>query len=128
VTREQLARAAVEGVVCNLLAGADQIRRLVPGATDGRVLLVGGGARSRAYRQVMADLLGRPVLVPADDELVARGAALQAAGVLTGRSFADLADDWVTGTTLTVEPDLGVDRVAVRAAYEKVVEASTASR
>jgi len=128
VTREQLARAAVEGVVCNLLAGADHIRRLVSGATDGRILLVGGGAHSRAYRQVVADLLGRPILVPADDELVARGAALQAAAVLTGRSFADVADDWATGTAHTVEPDSGVDRVAVRAAYEAAVDASTPSR
>ena len=128
VTRAQLARAAVEGVVCNLLAGADHIRRLVPGAADGRVLLVGGGAQSRAYRQIVADLLGRPILVPADPELVARGAALQAAAVLTGRSFGATADDWATGSTLTVEPDIGVDRVAVRAAYENVVDASMPSR
>src|SRR5690606_23401992 len=38
VTREVLARAAVEGVVCNLLAGADEL-----GVRDPRVVLVGGG-------------------------------------------------------------------------------------
>ena len=79
-----LARAAVEGVVCNLLAGADALP-----AGEGRVLLVGGGARSRAYRQVVADLTGRPVVAVTTEELVAHGAAVQAAAVLHGRSCAE---------------------------------------
>ena len=63
VGREQLARAAVEGVVCGLLDGLDALSAFAP--ADGRLILVGGGARSRAYRQVLADLSGRTVLVPA---------------------------------------------------------------
>lgn len=54
-SREQLARAAVEGVVCNLLAGADELTRWVPNLATGRIFLIGGGARSAAYRQVVAD-------------------------------------------------------------------------
>ncbi len=117
VSREQLARAAIEGVVCNLLAGADHL----PPA-DGRVLLVGGAARSRAYQQVVADLLGRPVHVPADDELVARGAALQAAAVLGGHSLGEVADAWSAGGGAVVEPDPTVDGAAVRAAYAAVAD------
>ena len=112
VTREQLARAAFEGVVCNLLAGADHLR-----AGDGRVVLVGGGARSAAYRQVVADLLGRPVHVPDADELVARGAAIQAAAVLTGAAFDEIAAAWEVDRGLTVDPDPAADPDAVRAAY-----------
>ena len=89
VSREQLARAAVEGVVRNLLAGAEAL-----GVDAERVLVIGGGAHSAAYRQVVADLSGRPVVVPADDELVARGAALQAAAVLHDRPFDDLLEAW----------------------------------
>ena len=59
---------------------------------DGRLSLVGGGARSAAYRQVLADLAGRPVDVPASDEQVAAGACVQAAAVLTGAEPADVAD------------------------------------
>jgi len=117
VTREQLARAAVEGVVGNLLAGADELVRGEPRAAHGRVLLVGGGARSAAYRQVVADLTGRPVTVPDDEEIVARGAALQAAAVLTGRSFDDLTAAWGSGPGRVVDPDPSVDGAAIRAAY-----------
>jgi xylulokinase len=116
VTREQFARASVEGVVCNLLAGADH---LPPG--DGRILLIGGGARSAAYRQVVADLLGRPVLVPDVGEPVARGAAVQAAALLTGGSFDDVASAWGLGCAVTVEPDPSVDSGAIRGAYAEAV-------
>ena len=117
VTREQLARAAFEGVVCNLLAGAERL-----GRCDGRVLLIGGGAHSRAYRRVVADLLGRSVLVPDEDELVARGAAVQAAAVLTGCSLDDVASAWGLDRGAIVEPDPTVDRDAVRAAYAGAAE------
>lgn len=117
VSREQLARAAVEGVVCNLLAGAECL-----GPSTGRVLLVGGGAHSRAYQQVVADLTGRPVQLPDDDELVARGAALQAAVVLHGRPLDDVAQGWQLDRGHVVEPDGAVDAAAIRQAY---AEAST---
>ncbi len=107
-----LARAAVEGVVCNLLAGADALP-----AGEGRILLVGGGAHSRAYRQVVADLTGRPVVAVTTEELVARGAAVQAAAVLHGRSCADVGAAWPLDTMPTVEPDSHVDRAAIRSAY-----------
>jgi xylulokinase len=89
VTPELLARAAVEGVVANLLAGASAL-----GDAFERVLLIGGGARSAAYRLVVADLSGRPVVVPEEEELVSRGAALQAAAVLHDRPFDDLMEAW----------------------------------
>jgi xylulokinase len=118
VTPAQLARAAVEGVVCNLLAGADA---LGPGTARGRVFLIGGAARSAAYRRVVADLTGRPVLVPAEDELVAAGAAIQAAAVHHGRAVARVAEAWGLGRGETVEPTDTVDRAAIRSAYADAV-------
>jgi xylulokinase len=111
-TPAQLARAAVEGVVCNLLAGAEALP-----ACDGRVILVGGGARSQAYRQVVADLTGRPVLAVASEELVARGASVQAAAVLHGLTCEDVAAAWGTQPGTVVEPTPGVDAGAIRQAY-----------
>ncbi len=107
-----LARAAIEGVVCNLLAGADSL-----GPTPGRVFLIGGGAHSAAYRQVVADLTGRAIIVPEEGELVATGAAVQAAGVHLGRRFDDVADAWGLGAGVLVEPDAQVDGAAIRAAF-----------
>ena len=74
---------------------------------DGRLILVGGGARSRAYRQVLADLSGRAVLVPRGDEQVATGACVQAAAVATGAEPADVADRWKLGDGDVVEPGPG---------------------
>lgn len=115
-TREQLARAAVEGVVCNLLEAADALAA----GTAGRLFAIGGGARSAAYRQVVADLTGRPVVVPSDEELVACGAALQAAAVLHGADLHDVADAWELGRGEEIEPDSSVDRSAIRAQFTRV--------
>ena len=121
ITREQLARAAVEGVVCNLLAGADELARWEPLVRGGRVILIGGGARGGAYRQVVADLVGRPVLVPTAGEPVARGAAVQAAAVLGGISIDDVAARWGLEDAVTIDPDPSVDGGAIRAAYASAV-------
>lgn len=115
-TPAQLARAAVEGVVCNLLDGADALPREATGHGQ-RVFLIGGGAQSPAYRRVVADLTGRPVIVPAECELVACGAALQAAAVLQHCSFEDLTAAWDVAVGEVVEPDDAVDRGAIRARY-----------
>ncbi len=115
-TREHLARAAVEGVVCGLLDGLDALTSA--GADpSGDVMLIGGGARSLAYQQVVADLSGRRVIVPDAMELVAAGACVQAAATLRGCDPADVAAEWKLGRGVTVEPDANVDRAAVRAAY-----------
>ena len=45
VDRADLARASVEGVVCGLLDGLDALAAWAP--CDGRLIVVGGGARSR---------------------------------------------------------------------------------
>lgn len=102
-TREQLALAAHDGVLCGLLDGVDALRAV--GATiDGRAYLVGGGSRSAAYRQRAADLLGQPVIVPDTDETVATGAALQAAVVISGDDFGSVAERWQLGRGTVVEP------------------------
>jgi xylulokinase len=115
-TREQLARAAVEGVVCGLLDGLDALTSAGVSAA-GDIVLVGGGARSPAYQRVIADLSGRPVVVPDEAEHVAAGACAQAAAVLGDRDVAEVAAEWELGRGSVVEPDAGVDRAGIRQAY-----------
>lgn len=112
-TREQLALAAHDGVLCGLLDGADALRAV--GATvDGRVFLVGGGGRSSAYRQRAADLLGHSIIVPDTDETVATGAAAQAAAIVAGVSFDELAGNWGLGAGVVVEPANDADGIRDR--------------
>ncbi|MDI6943063.1 xylulokinase [Microbacterium barkeri] len=81
-TRENLARAAIEGVLCGLAEGLDAIR--AHGVAAERVLLVGGAAQSAAVQAIAAQVFDAPVVVPEPGEYVALGAAAQAAWALTG--------------------------------------------
>lgn len=81
-TRENLARAAVEGMLSGLGAGLDALR--ADGVPLHRALLIGGGAQSPAVRAIAPAVLGIPVEVPPAGEYVALGAARQAAAVLAG--------------------------------------------
>jgi xylulokinase len=102
-TREQIALAAHDGVLCGLLDGIDALRD-VGAHIDGRVFLIGGGSRSAAYRQRSADLANAEIVVPHTDETVATGAATQAAAVATGDAIVDIADRWRLGTGTTIAP------------------------
>ena len=102
-TREDLALAAHDGVLSGLLHGLDALR----GAgvdTGGRVHLVGGGARSPAYRMRLAELVGDPIAVPSTEEAVATGAAVQAAVVAAGGGFAEVVERWGLRDATLVAP------------------------
>lgn len=116
-TQADVARAAFEGVLCGLLDGLDALRGLGV-AVDGRLVLVGGGARSAAFRQVLADLSGRAVEVLGEEELVARGACVQAAAVLHGRDVLEVAKAWRPAATEVTDPIATPEQAsAARAAY-----------
>jgi xylulokinase len=99
-TPAHVARAAVEGLLCGLADGLDALRE--QGARVQRVLLVGGGARSRAVRELAPAVLGCPVDVPEPGEYVADGAARQAAWVLAG---GDDPPRWESAATRRYEAD-----------------------
>lgn len=95
-TRAEMLRAIYEGVALSLstrlleLAGDD-------GLTD--VRLGGGGAKSAVWSQLFADVLGERVVVPAGEEMGARGVAI-CAGLAV-----DLYDDHAAAVERTVDPD-----------------------
>jgi len=122
VTREQLARAAFEGVCCSLLEALDRFGPLGV-ATAGRVLLVGGAASSPAYQQVLAGLAGRSIALPVVEEAVATGAAVQAAAVVLGASPIEMASTWRLGAGDEVDPDPATTEAApeVRQRYRDEV-------
>ncbi|WP_156762193.1 xylulokinase [Microbacterium karelineae] len=81
-TRENLARAAIEGVLCGLAEGLDAMREL--GVEAKRVLLTGGAAQNPAVQTIAAEVFGVDIVVPDPGEYVALGASTQAAWALTG--------------------------------------------
>jgi hypothetical protein len=52
-----------------------------------------------------------------DAEMVARGAAVQAAATLAGTDPAEVAAAWRPNPDSVVDPAAGLDRVALRTAY-----------
>lgn len=98
-TAGEILRSAYEGVVVSLL---DALDRIDDGETP--ITLIGGGARGRVWRDVVRALSGRAVVVPDADELVALGAAAQAASLLTGEAPDAVARRWNTAKGTVLDP------------------------
>ena len=98
-TRENLARAAVEGMLSALSDGAAAVRRQGVEAT--RVLLIGGAALNPAVQEVARQVFDLPVVVPEPGEYVADGAARQAGWALSGTR-----PSWAPATSASFEADL----------------------
>ncbi|MET4702979.1 xylulokinase [Frigoribacterium sp. UYMn621] len=81
-TRSDLARSAIEGMLCGLADGLDAIR--AQGVDARRILLIGGAAQNKAVSTIAGQVFDIPVEVPTPGEYVALGAALQAAWALSG--------------------------------------------
>ncbi|MEU9329257.1 xylulokinase [Streptomyces canus] len=101
-TGGQLLQAAYDGAVQALLGALDLVLdqdadRSTP------LLLIGGGAQGAAWQQTVRRLSGRPVQVPEAKELVALGAAAQAAGLLTGEDPGAVARRWNTAAGPVLE-------------------------
>jgi xylulokinase len=75
-TPPNLYRAAMEGATYTLKHGFDAFT--AAGMHFDAIVLTGGGAKSAAWRQMVADVFALPVVVPEQTEGAAFGAALQA--------------------------------------------------
>jgi xylulokinase len=114
-TPAQILGAAYEGAAVSLLGALDGLAahssRLDP---DAPLVLVGGGAQGRAWREVIARLSGRPLIVPEARELVALGAAAQAAAALLDRPAGEIAGSWGTVRGLRLDPVASADGTVER--------------
>jgi xylulokinase len=95
-----VARSAVEGLLASIQFCLEQISG--QGIDVGRVIMVGGGARSEAVRRIAPAILGLPVHVPTPAEYVALGAARQASWTL---SQAEAPPTWTFGVTASYTAD-----------------------
>ncbi|MHA7294120.1 xylulokinase [Arthrobacter sp. HLT1-21] len=109
MTPQNLARASVLGVLNSLADAIDLLKK--SGVTPNKVLLIGGGSKSKALRQAAASIFGVPVEVPTTKEYVALGAAKQAAWAASGG-----CPDWKRSIEAAYEPE-GDWAAEIRARY-----------
>jgi sugar (pentulose or hexulose) kinase len=98
LTPANLCRAAMEGATLGLRYGLDVMLR--NGIRPTEIRLVGGGAQSPVWRQLVADIFNLPVVSPVSTEAGALGAALQALWCYCNQhegdtALADLCHDFV---------------------------------
>jgi xylulokinase len=78
ITPAYMARAAMEGVTLGMAYGLRRMESL--GLKPSEIRLTGGGSKSSAWRQILADIFGYPVVTMQSSEGAALGAAIQALG------------------------------------------------
>lgn len=108
-----LYRAAMEGATYSLKYGFDAFVRA--GMRFERIVLTGGGSNSAAWRQLVADVFGLPVDVPAQSEGAAFGAALQALWAWDKAQGSEASIAEVARTHVAVDPALSATPDASRA-------------
>jgi sugar (pentulose or hexulose) kinase len=109
-----------------LLQGVAYVERLIfdyldllGAPIDGRLTFTGGGARSRYWTQLRADVLGRPVRIPRNAE-AGLGMAVLAASGAGGRPLPEVAAEMVQ-VDEDIEPRPG-DGIRFRQPYARLVD------
>ena len=114
--KRSVLQAAYEGLVATLLDATERLNRWAPQGSGAPLLLIGGGAQGRAWQETVLRLSGRPVIVVEAAELVAYGAAVQAAALLAGSNVGEVAGRWSLREGRLFEPverdDATLERIA----------------
>ena len=87
-TRSQILKALLEGVSLEMRLNLDIMER--SGMIINKFIATGGGARSKTWVQLKADILNKPITVIEVDEAGCFGAAMIACATETGDSLAEL--------------------------------------
>jgi xylulokinase len=97
--------ATYEGAAVGILDALETIDRCSSGIDrDAPLVLIGGGSRSETWRRVIQRLSGRAISIPESTELVAIGAAVQAAAIFGGESPQEVSSRWQTSAGTLLEP------------------------
>ena len=101
LTRANLCRAVVEGTSFGLRYGLDLLR--ASGIESRSIRLIGGGAKSPIWRQIVADIMATPLVCPRHTEAAALGAAIQAAWSLAREQGRDTGLDELCATCVGLD-------------------------
>jgi len=121
LTRANLCRAVVEGTTFGLRYGLDLLR--ASGIRSDGIRLIGGGAKSAIWRQIVADIMGAPVACPQHTEAAALGAAIQAAWCVSHQHGEVLSLDALCERCVLFDHSRGAEPDELRSrAYEGVYQ------
>ena len=94
-TAGEILLAAYEGVAFSLVLSIDVLNEHSSGVEkDSPIILVGGGAKGKVWQETISRLSGRELIIPKTEELVAYGAAAQAAGILSNEPAVEVSARW----------------------------------
>jgi xylulokinase len=104
--RAEIARSVYEGIAFSIRDLVEQARGVgqVMGPESGGIRLIGGGARSATWRQIIADVTGLPMSIPGNGDASFGAALVAGIGVGLFESPRAAAEACVT-TVARAEPD-----------------------
>lgn len=116
---DYMVRAAVEGVTMGMNFGLQRLKEL--GVSTSEVRLTGGGSRSSAWRQIIADVFGSPVVSMLEDEGAALGGALQAAWCWSRQSDPNVSIQSITESATALDESTRLEpNESAKARYEEL--------
>lgn len=99
--RENLARASLESSIFGMRIGLESFNKL--GFKPKEIRLTGGGAKSKLWQNIAANVMNLPVRVPSSEEAAALGGALQALWTLEKAAKKSLSIEALADEHITVE-------------------------
>ena len=118
-TRDNLVRSVVEGATFGLKYGLELLRDA--GINIEQIRLIGGGAKSAHWRQMIADTMNCEVICPEVEEAAALGAAIQASWALKGSIDNDILEQLIVlNEESRTQPNLN-NVTQYQVAYERYI-------
>ncbi len=88
--RENIARASLESAIYSMQVGLEAFKE--QGFKPSKIILIGGGAKSKVWSQIVSDMFKLTVMTPKISETAAFGGALQSLATLEKTSVKKITD------------------------------------
>ncbi len=88
--KANIARASLESAIYSMKVGLKAFEE--QGFNPSKIILIGGGAKSKIWAQIVADMFNLSVMTPVIDETAAFGGALQSLATLENKSVKEITD------------------------------------
>jgi xylulokinase len=115
--RENLARASLEASIFGMRIGLEGFNKL--GFKPKEIRLTGGGAKSKLWQNIAANVMNLPVRVPSGEEAAALGGAVQALWTLEKTAGKSVSIETLADEHVVVEGEAILPDPAAASAYDK---------